>query len=47
MHKYFEKVIFALIGLSSMKLVYDTYILELDEESIEVRVSNGLDNFFT
>ena len=36
MHRYFEKVILTLIFFSSMKLVYDTYILDLDEDSLEI-----------
>lgn len=35
-HRLFEKAILSLIFFSSMKLVYDTYILELDDDAIEV-----------
>jgi hypothetical protein len=43
----FESVILTLIVLSSMKLVYDTYIMNEDEDSRHVQVSTSFDLFFT
>ena len=46
-HDYFERVILALICISSCKLILDTYWLHKDSDSIEKRISFGLDVFFT
>jgi hypothetical protein len=43
----FEYIIQLFIFLSSMKLVWDTYILDLDENSTEVQTSKAMDYCFT
>ena len=46
LHTYFERLILTLIILSSMKLAYDTYILDLPEDSSQRQTSNYLDYVF-
>jgi hypothetical protein len=39
-HKLFDNVIMLLIGLSSVKLALDSYLVYLDQESTEVKLSD-------
>ena len=43
----FESFILFLICTSSLKLVWDTYIIEEPEDSTEVEISSALDILFT
>ena len=43
----FENFILAIIILSSAKLIYDTYLADLADDNIQVRISNEFDKFFT
>jgi hypothetical protein len=46
-HRFFESVIMVLIVLSSIKLIYDTYLWKLKEDDIRVDISGKIDYFFT
>lgn len=46
-HYLFENVVLILIILSSIKLAYDTYILNLDSGTTQQQVSSIIDQFFT
>lgn len=44
---WFDNTILALIVLNSIKLIWDTYIINSESTSTEVKVSDALDDFFT
>ena len=46
-HNYFERVILGLIVVSSLKLAIDSYMMDLPSTSIEVKISEYIDLFFT
>jgi hypothetical protein len=46
-HSSFEWVILALIILSSIKLVIDTYMFDLPDDNIMKIISDNIDTFFT
>jgi hypothetical protein len=46
-HGKFETVVLVAIVLSSFKLVFDTYILDLPDTDMRVKISNKLDFVFT
>jgi hypothetical protein len=46
-HSLFENILMILIISSSIKLAYDTYIIDVDDEDTRKVVSNRIDLFFT
>lgn len=46
-HKWFERVILLLIVLSTIKLIFDTYLLDEPEASNIKHISENMDLFFT
>lgn len=46
-HTAFEGVILTLIILSSIKLVIDTYLFDIEEDNILKIISDDFDKFFT
>jgi hypothetical protein len=46
-HKYFERTILAAIVLSSLKLGFDTYFINIDENSEFKKVSDIIDTIFS
>jgi hypothetical protein len=45
--KHWDNAIMLLIALSSIKLAFDTYLLEVDKDSVIMQVSGAVDLFFT